>query len=881
MTACKDSLSGKKAVSATLAGVLAVGMVPAVALADQAPADEAANDGVELLTVDKATDLSNGEITSAVDMEGTAIDLDDASFTLGDSANGFVAKQAKTGTGVTVDLTAEGTTTTVAYVAAQKDGSLDKNYKPSEKDSATFPKTAGTYYAIVKVTATEKTENAAYNGAWIAQKIVVAASSLEGAEAYEVNSKNADDLSDTTFTYNGKAQNIGFKVDGKAIAAKDIDVTYYDAKGEGSATAPTAAGDYIAVIKGKAGSDYNTSKNVQVKFTVEKLDLSTANIVVNDVKKTQGSTDMKTISIVSINGDTALNSAVSAKLTSGPDGTLYLGTLGAYTYTVSAPKVTENGVQVDNPNITGTATVTANLVENTDVTWSYGTGELADYSVNHSLKKNDTTKKIYKDDFDFSKVVAAPETPDADYETLDYTYTVTDKDGNEVDADNVKTAGEWTITFKVDSSKSEYKYGDTKQIKVTVTEGEIDGDASVYVTYNDELADGEVKATYDGTDVLGKVGITVKNGKTTLTEGTDYTVKVTKGGKEVDEVVNAGTYTVTVESDAYSFKKDTNTFTITVSPVDVTYVRVAGEKGGILPYTGEDIDVAIEYLANADEAVSFAADDADKKTPIIDDDKAEWKTLPAELYNLSYKWTSKDGKTKNKTVDAVNELGTYQIAISKIAKADKEGNYTFNATSVTTVVSKGAGFQDVPAKAWYYEVVNKAADNSLMNGYSSEIFGPNDTITRGQVACVLFNLAGGEADDSSNWYNEIEGYKSFDDVNGKMYYGKAIAWAKQTGVVNGYDDGTFRPDQTITREEFAAMLANYAKKVDLFTAPATDALSGMPDAASVSGWAKESVAWAVENGIMGNGGVVNASAKITRAETAAMVVNFAEANDLI
>ena len=73
------------------------------------------------------------------------------------------------------------------------------------------------------------------------------------------------------------------------------------------------------------------------------------------------------------------------------------------------------------------------------------------------------------------------------------------------------------------------------------------------------------------------------------------------------------------------------------------------------------------------------------------------------------------------------------------------------------------------------------------------------------------------------------------------------------------------------------MLANYAKKVDQADVTVEDAdkvLSSMSDGSAVSEWAKGSVAWAVENEIMGNAGFVNAFNDITRAETAAMVVNY-------
>ena len=152
----------------------------------------------------------------------------------------------------------------------------------------------------------------------------------------------------------------------------------------------------------------------------------------------------------------------------------------------------------------------------------------------------------------------------------------------------------------------------------------------------------------------------------------------------------------------------------------------------------------------------------------------------------------------------------------------------------------------------------------FMNGYNDTwLFGSYDQITRGQVACVLYNMAtyAGQVDESELVYNEIAGYETgFSDVDGKAFYGKAIAWAKQAGVVNGYGDGTFAPDAPVTREEFAAMVANYASKYDqgYKAVESTDALKDFDDANGVSEWAEKVVAWAVENGIMGNGGFLAA-----------------------
>ena len=142
---------------------------------------------------------------------------------------------------------------------------------------------------------------------------------------------------------------------------------------------------------------------------------------------------------------------------------------------------------------------------------------------------------------------------------------------------------------------------------------------------------------------------------------------------------------------------------------------------------------------------------------------------------------------------------------------------------------------------------------------------------------ILYRMAKGTPYyDVDLGYSEIEGWQTgFGDVDGNMYYAKAIGWANKMGVVHGYDDGNFRPEQNVTREELATMLANFAKvaygeDVKLDEA----ALETMPDAGSVSTFAEKAVSWCVANGLMGNGGSINPASDITRGETAAMGYNY-------
>ena len=820
MTACKDSLNGKKAVSATLAGVLAVGMVPAAAFAatDAQAADTQDEQGIELQVYDKAADLSAGTVLAATGYQGVAYD-DPANIQIstGDIANAtFKITKAQTKEDkAVVDLS--DANQTVTYAKAAKDGSL-----PSNPTTISKPTAAGTYYALVAISSLEA-PNDAYNGAVIPLKFTVVSDSLEG-----------------------------------------------------------------------------------IDFTVEKFDLSKATIEVADIEQTyekndQGQDDKKKpagakANIASVKGlDTTATASLKTTFVSGPKGSVVPNVTdkGTYTFTVSAPKTADGK---DNPNITGTQNVSYDVAAHasTDVTWKYGTDPMptGTYKVDHSLTKDKTESGVttHKDDFDLAKVAAT--TANEDYKTLATTVVVKDHKTNEVvDASKVKTAGTWDITWTVDAKACDYEYSGTQSLTVEVTEGEIASNANIIVKQDGKVTDAP-EFTYDGNDALKKLDITVKAGDKVLTEGTDYKVKVEKGtvdhqgkftaSKAVDAVVDNGTYQVTFTSDSYDFTEG-NSFILTVNQIDATHLRVAGtvdkmkedankklvKDFSFLPYTGEAIEPTIEYLTNADKAV--------KSDGTIDAEKAKWAKLPAELYTTTYKYVKGQNATaaSGKTVSEIKEIGSYQISLTKVSKADEKNNWNLGNAIDKVTVSDAKFFQDVATTDWFYSEVNQAAELGYMNGYAgTKFFGPNDKITRGQVAVVLFNMAGGTLGAADFEYDNNGGYASFADVDGSQYYAKAVAWAKAAGVVNGYGDGTFKPESPITREEFAVMLSNYAKVTDNFEAADGSALAELPDASSVSDWAEEAVAWAVENGYMGKGGFVNAQSDIIRAEAAAMAVRY-------
>ena len=147
-----------------------------------------------------------------------------------------------------------------------------------------------------------------------------------------------------------------------------------------------------------------------------------------------------------------------------------------------------------------------------------------------------------------------------------------------------------------------------------------------------------------------------------------------------------------------------------------------------------------------------------------------------------------------------------------------------------------APFADVSEGDWYYEAVRFAQERSLMNGYRDGRFGVNDTLSRAQLAQILFNREGRPG---------VNYLPDFADVAGEAWYAEAVRWAASQGIVGGYGNGTFGPDDPITREQLAVMLWRYSG-----SPAATSKELHFNDTDEISGFALEALRWAVENGIL-------------------------------
>ena len=216
----------------------------------------------------------------------------------------------------------------------------------------------------------------------------------------------------------------------------------------------------------------------------------------------------------------------------------------------------------------------------------------------------------------------------------------------------------------------------------------------------------------------------------------------------------------------------------------------------------------------------------------------------------------------------------------RIKLTDKgDGKYTFQmpASKVTveavfTAVEpepEGLPFTDVTSGDWFYDAVAYVYDKGMMEGTTDTTFAPAMNLTRSMIAQVLYNL---------EERPEAPGAAGFTDVAAGAWYADAVNWAAARGIVKGYDTGAFGPEDSVTREQLAAILYRYAQAKGYDTTRGGMAVREFSDSASISDWAQEAMAWAVNAQVLsGKGnGVLDPQGTATRAEVAQMLMNFGE-----
>ena len=193
--------------------------------------------------------------------------------------------------------------------------------------------------------------------------------------------------------------------------------------------------------------------------------------------------------------------------------------------------------------------------------------------------------------------------------------------------------------------------------------------------------------------------------------------------------------------------------------------------------------------------------------------------------------------------------------------------------AVLTIAGSAADlpFTDVKADAWYYEAVQYVYEKELFAGVTTTTFEPNAPMTRAMLVSVLWRLEGRPEAPSTN---------PFSDVQDGKWYTSGVLWAASKEIVSGFPNGTFAPDDSITREQMASLIMRYAtyKGIELVQGASLDSFV---DADKVQGWSKEAVAWAVAAGIIsgnkqGDVYTLAPQASATRAQVASILMRFIE-----
>ncbi|MBQ7474600.1 MAG: S-layer homology domain-containing protein, partial [Clostridia bacterium] len=113
-----------------------------------------------------------------------------------------------------------------------------------------------------------------------------------------------------------------------------------------------------------------------------------------------------------------------------------------------------------------------------------------------------------------------------------------------------------------------------------------------------------------------------------------------------------------------------------------------------------------------------------------------------------------------------------------------------------------ANFKDVTKGDWFYEYVNFVFERGIMKGTSNTTFGPDESMTRGQIVTILSRMSGDNVAGMASSMN-------FKDVNKSEYYADPIGWAVKNGIAKGMSAATFEPETPVLRQEFAAFFVRY------------------------------------------------------------------------
>ena len=295
-------------------------------------------------------------------------------------------------------------------------------------------------------------------------------------------------------------------------------------------------------------------------------------------------------------------------------------------------------------------------------------------------------------------------------------------------------------------------------------------------------------------------------------------------------------------------------------------IAVAAEDG--TPYTQYVIDLDVDPANNGTEVTSFYFEEYPTRNGVIDDtNKTITVTLP---YGTEYTYLTPNYTVSEGAIVTIDDPelqgkplfpGYTDVNFSTSRKMTVLAENESDSTEYTIRVQIEERFSDVSPDDWFYDNVMGAAANGYISGMGDGTFNPKGATTRAQFASMIAKAMG--YDDS------LAGETRFKDVPADQWYAGAITYCFDNDIISGYDDGTFQPDKTITRQEAASILKNAFNLTG-------NSGEKFPDDSAIAGWAKENVYAVKHSGLMkgdADTGNFRPTSTIIRAEAASILMN--------
>ncbi|OMF12901.1 hypothetical protein BK131_16815 [Paenibacillus amylolyticus] len=277
-------------------------------------------------------------------------------------------------------------------------------------------------------------------------------------------------------------------------------------------------------------------------------------------------------------------------------------------------------------------------------------------------------------------------------------------------------------------------------------------------------------------------------------------------------------------------------FTLIASPVDFT---VSGE------YNGQTTEIT-KFNAYVERRIALSAE--------IDPNKITTGIV-----------VEPDGTVRHVPTKVILDKGTFYAEINSLT------NSTYG------IVWNPLTFADVE-NHWAKDAVNDMGSRMVIQGVNDTTFNPDKSITRAEFAAIIVRGLGLKLG---------EGPQPFRDVTTKDWYSSAVQTAASYELINGFEDGTFRPNDTITREQAMTLIARAMKLTGLAdqyaNLDANEILSAFKDSANAGNWAKGNIALTAKAGLISgrSDGQLAAKANVTRAEVATLIQRLLIKSDLI